>query len=280
MTLDFTPGSAKATGSQKLLASEPGGVFGGKKDSDRGNVAGLADAAKRSLRENGLLEIRSDESPAVGAFSLDHAGTEGIYTDLPWAELASEHAGDRVDRGLRARVNRTVRRCDATGNGANVDDAAPLSEVVHSGLRHKEEAQHIDIEVPVKVLLGDGLDRGKLVHAGVVYEDVKSAIVFDGCLDDTLRLAGLGDVARHGYGLTTGCSDGSDDSVRPSLAGSVVHDYRSAFCGQRLSNGGSDALGCACDNCYFAFKFSVHKSFSYFWFSASDSLLLSQYLHH
>ena len=86
----------------------------------------------------------------MSAFSLDRAGTKGIDPDLPWAEFAREHAGDGVDRGLRARVNRTVRRCEATGNGANVDDAASLSEVVHSGLRHKEEAQHVDIEVPVK----------------------------------------------------------------------------------------------------------------------------------
>ena len=85
-----------------MLTGEPGGVFRGQKDSDRSNVAGLADAAKRSLRENGLLEIRSDESPAVGAFSLDHAGTEGIDPDLLRAELAGQHDGDGVDRGLRA----------------------------------------------------------------------------------------------------------------------------------------------------------------------------------
>ena len=73
---------------------------------------------------------------------------------------------------LSARVNRAVRRCDAANNGAHVYDAAPLSEVLRSGLRRKEEAQHVDIEVPVKVLLGDSLDGGQLVHVGIVYEDV------------------------------------------------------------------------------------------------------------
>jgi hypothetical protein len=179
-------GLAKTTASEKLFTGEPGGVFGRQKDGDGCDVAGSADAAERSLREGGLREIRSDEAAAVRAFSLDHAGTEGIDPDLLRTELAGQHDGDGVDRGLRAGVNRAVRRCDATGNGADVNDAAPFSEVLHSGLRRKEEAQHIDVEVPVKVLLGDGLEGDVLVHARVVYEDVESAEVVDGCFNDAL----------------------------------------------------------------------------------------------
>ena len=69
-------GLAKATGSEKLLAGEPGGVFRRQKDSDGGDVARLADAAERSLRDGALLEIRSDDAAAVGAFGLDHAGID------------------------------------------------------------------------------------------------------------------------------------------------------------------------------------------------------------
>ena len=205
---------------------------GQQSGSCQARIAGSADAAERSLREGGLREIRSDEAAAVRAFSLDHAGTEGIDPDLLRAELAGQHDGDGVDRGLRAGVNRAVRRCDATGNGANVNDAAPLSEVLHSSLRRKEEAQHIDVEVPVKVLLGDGLEGDVLVHARVVYEDVKPAEVLDGCFNDTLRLGGLGDVARHSDGLSTGRFDGGDNCVRTSLAGCVVHHYRRPFCSE------------------------------------------------
>ena len=161
-------GLTKATASKKSLAGKPGGVFRGQKDSDGGDITWLADAAERGLREGELFELRSDEAAAVGAFSLDYAGTEGVDPDLFRAELAGQHDGDGVDRGLSAGVNRAVRRCDATGNGAHVYDAASLSEVLHSGLRNKEEAQHIDVEVPVKVLLGDGLEGGVLVgFAGV-----------------------------------------------------------------------------------------------------------------
>ena len=41
-----------------------------QKDGDGGDVSRLADAAERSLRNGGLLEIRSDDAAAVGAFGL------------------------------------------------------------------------------------------------------------------------------------------------------------------------------------------------------------------
>ena len=141
-----------------MFASEPGGIFRRQKNSDRGDVPGLTDAAERGLGDGDLLEIRSDEAAAVGAFGLDYARTDGVDPDLLRAELAGQHAGDGVDRALSAGVNCAASRCDAADKGANFDDATPLSEVLHSGLRRKEEAQHVDVEVPVKVLLVDGLD--------------------------------------------------------------------------------------------------------------------------
>jgi hypothetical protein len=62
MLISVVYGLAKATGGEKLLADEPGGVFRRQKDSDGGDVARLADAAERSLRDGGLLEIRSDDA--------------------------------------------------------------------------------------------------------------------------------------------------------------------------------------------------------------------------
>jgi hypothetical protein len=60
------------------------------------------------------------------------------------------------------------------------------------------------------------MPRSATLPKEVVYEDVKSAVVFDGCLDDAPRLGGLGDVAMHGDGLATGCGDGGDNCVRAS----------------------------------------------------------------
>jgi hypothetical protein len=165
-------GLAKATGGEKLLAGEPGGVFRRQKDSDGGDVARLADAAKRSLRDGGLLEIRSDDAATVGAFSLDHAGIDGVNPDLLRAELAGEHAGDGVNRALGAGVNHAVRRCDATGNGADVDDAGAFAEVLDSCLRGEQKTEHVNVKCLVELFFGDGLDGSELVYAGVVNEDV------------------------------------------------------------------------------------------------------------
>jgi hypothetical protein len=105
----------------------------------------------------------------------------------------------------------------------------------------------------VEVLLGDGLDGGELVDAGVVDEDVEAAVVLDGRVDDALGFrGGLGDVAAHGDGLAAGRGDGGDNGVRAGLAGGVVDDDGCAFRGERLGDGGSDALGCAGDDCDFA----------------------------
>jgi hypothetical protein len=43
------------------------------------------------------MALRSDESAAVGAFSLDYAGTDCVDPDLLRAELAGQHASDGVD---------------------------------------------------------------------------------------------------------------------------------------------------------------------------------------
>ena len=60
----------------------------------------------------------------------------------------------------------------------------------------------------------------------------------------------------HGDSLATGCGDGGDDSVRAGLAGSVVYDDRCAFCGECLGDGGSDAFGCAGNDCDFTCEFA------------------------
>jgi hypothetical protein len=98
-----------------------------------------------------------------------------------------------------------------------------------------------------------GLDRSELIYAGIINEDIKTAVVFNRCVDDALRLGGLGDVAPYCDSLATGFLDRGDNSVGASLAGSVVHDYGRAFCGECL---GSDAIGCAGDDCDFTGEFA------------------------
>jgi hypothetical protein len=84
--------------------------------------------------------------------------------------------GYGIDRTFGAAVNRAGGRCNATGNRADVDDAAPLSDVLQSGLCRQKETQNVDPELPIKMFLGDILDGGMLVNAGVVYQAIRKTI--------------------------------------------------------------------------------------------------------
>ena len=76
----------------------------------------MADAAEPGLREDGLL--------------------------------AGQHGGDDVDRGLKAGVNRAVRRCDAANNGANVMMLPPSARYFTAACVARRRPSNIDIEVP------------------------------------------------------------------------------------------------------------------------------------
>jgi hypothetical protein len=192
----------------------------------------------------------------VGAFSLDHAGIDGVDPDLLRAQLAGEHAGDGVNRALGAGVNHAVRRCDATGYGADVNDAGAFAEVLDGCLRGKQKTEHVNVKCLVELVFGDGLDGGELVHAGVVNQDVEPAVVFDGGVDDTVRLSSFGDVASHGNGFATRLGDSGDNVICSCFALCVVYDHRCAFRGECLRDGCPDAFGCARDDCDFTCEFA------------------------
>ena len=78
--------------------------------------------------------------------------------------------------------------------------------------------EDVNVEDPVELLFRDGFDRRELVDPRIVDEDVETTIVFDGGVDDSLRLRGFGDVALHGDGFAAGGGDGSDYGVSACLA--------------------------------------------------------------
>ena len=99
-------------------------------------------------------------------------------------------------------------------------------------------------------------DGGKLVDAGIVDQDIEPSVVLDGGCDDALGFRGLGDVATYGDSLAPGCSDRGYDFIRTSFAGSVIDDYRCAFSGEGLGDGGPDTLGSARNHCDFTLEFA------------------------
>ena len=69
-------GLAGAAAGEELLAGEPGGIVGGEKDGDVGDVFRLTDAAERGGGDGPLFEVGADDAGGVGAFGFDHAGIE------------------------------------------------------------------------------------------------------------------------------------------------------------------------------------------------------------
>ena len=55
-----------------------------------------------------LLKIGTNNAGGMRAFSLNHAGIDGIYADLSRAKFTRKHAGNCVHRAFGAGINRGV----------------------------------------------------------------------------------------------------------------------------------------------------------------------------
>ena len=149
---------------------------GGEEDRGRSDVLRLADAAERRLRFDLLAEVALGDPGGVHALRLHHAGVDRVDADLARAQLLGQRPRDGIDGGLRGAVDRRVRRRQRAGDRADVDDAAAGgAEVLHRLLRGEEQPEDVQVELLVEVLLGDAFERGELVDAGVVHQDVEPA---------------------------------------------------------------------------------------------------------
>ena len=68
------------------------------------------------------------------AFSFDHAGIDGVNANLLWSQLARQHTGNGVDGALGAGINGGCRWGNAADNGADIDDATALADVLERRL--------------------------------------------------------------------------------------------------------------------------------------------------
>jgi hypothetical protein len=95
---------------------------------------------------------------------------------------------------------------------------------------------------------GDLRQRGELVGAGVVDEDVDPAERLLRLGEQAADVGRPGHVGLHREGPAALARDLGDDPVGPLLAGGVVDDDGRALGGQLLCDGGADPLGRAGDN--------------------------------
>jgi hypothetical protein len=141
-------------------------------------------------------------------------------------------------------------------NGTGIDDAAARwTEVLERFLRGEEQPKHIQVELFVEVFSSDLLDRGHLVNACVVDEDVELAERSLRFGEHTVNVRLLRDVRLNCDGLAAAAGYFGDDLVCARFAGGVVDDHGRAFGRELFGDGGSDVFGCACDDSDFAAEF-------------------------
>jgi hypothetical protein len=124
----------------------------------------LTYAAKRSLCDQGFLEVSAQNSGAMHAFSFDHAGIDSVHANLLRSQLARQHTCDGVDGALGAGVDGRRRRGNAAYHRADIDDATALANVFEGCLSCEQQPEDVDVEHSVELIFGNPFDRGKLVN--------------------------------------------------------------------------------------------------------------------
>ena len=123
-----------------------------------GPESGVArvDLAYRSVTEVGTDEPRLDD---------DHVDAEPL-------DLEPHRVGQRLDRVLGRVVDAAAREREAPAHRRDVHDLAPalLAHLRQHQTAHRQQAEHVGVELGANALVGDRLDRARLAVAGVVDE--------------------------------------------------------------------------------------------------------------
>jgi len=116
-----------------------------------------------------LAEITFGHAGAMQAFGFHHAGVEGIDANFARAEFAGEGHGDGVDRGFGRAVDGARGQGHRAHDGADVDNGTTIgADVLDGFFRGEQQAEHIEVELLVEVLGGDGFERREFVNASVI----------------------------------------------------------------------------------------------------------------
>src|SRR5438552_2279919 len=164
---------------------------GGKEDSNRCDLIGLADAPERRARQYSSLGL------LVGRDRLenvrqDRAGPDGVDPDAVGRERKRHHLGQLIDAAFRHAIRRVIGDRDDRVDRADIDDAARL--LAGLDLRHhaprrrladEKRALEVHAQNAVEVGFRQIEEIGRVDDAGIVDKDVEIAE----------RAAGFGDHA-------------------------------------------------------------------------------------
>src|SRR5215475_7287424 len=175
----------------------------------------------------------------AGPVGAETARLDERHLDPQRPDLHRQALGQPFNRELGCAVVSETRECRQPGYGGQVDDV-PAPALPHSGqhrVRHLCQAEKIDVQNPVDLLLLALLDCGEVADAGVVHQDVDAAEVLVGATHSLRDLGGVGDVqpqreraifmpgdevfdllevgGRHRHTISTGQHDSSELATEP-----------------------------------------------------------------
>src|SRR6266581_7562037 len=166
--------SAVAARDDEGFARDPGRIAGGQENHRASDVPRLANATEWRLRFDLLAHIAFRNAGRVRSFRFHHAGPNGVDANFARAEFRGERTRDRIHRPFRATVNRPIGKSFNAGYRTDVDDVSTSRiEQPYRGLRSEDQAEHIQIEMLVEVLLRHVFERGEFIDARVVDQNVE-----------------------------------------------------------------------------------------------------------
>src|SRR5207247_6646155 len=137
---------------------------------------------------------------------------QGCYSKFPTPEFPSEPTRDLIHRPFRATVNRPIGKAFNAGYRTDVDDVSTSRiEQPYRGLRSENQAEHIQIEMLVEVLLRHVFQRGEFIDARVVDENVEPAKGFLHLGEKPFDVGLPGNISLHRYGFASGAGDFRND---------------------------------------------------------------------
>src|SRR6266446_315691 len=122
-------------------------------------------------------------------------------------EIRGPGAHQRANCSLAGGVNAKGGSAFYARDRARENDGAAIIQEGQSFLNREECALYIDVEQPVKMLLGDFTEGNKFTNAGVGENNVDSPLHLTDCLVETIQVGQACDVPLNARHVTADCRD-------------------------------------------------------------------------
>ncbi len=145
----------------------------------------------------------------------DSSRGDRVHRDAFWPAVGGKAAREAFDGGFGACVQSMVTHAGHVGrDGGRENDSAPAGAMSEAVLRDEELAAGVEVENVVIILLRHVFLLFEGLHAGVRHDNVESAIVREGPLEEGADFGGLGNV-----GLDGNCPRAEGEEFRYDVLG-------------------------------------------------------------